>query len=286
MLWSLTKWNHKLSSNRLVRWWLRMTVLDRFIMVTAVNIVYIIASFFAFSFWLVNFLAHKLVEGAVSGPLSDYLGEEVVSGGSFILGFMNFNSAIIIFFEVIFTIVVWAFTIFFVIDLIWDFIVVRHDLRNLTAKNDVILATRGEYVGGYPQLPHSRFVYLIISGTQKNPYLGIMLPSLQKKEFKVPLLDVTGAKSGIDDKFGKPGIFNISLTGVTPSIWKGYRSVLNVEYTSAGRKYQVELGSFLRGNDEVQQWKNFLTCTQAEADIGEAPYGPWKSLPEEKESKP
>jgi len=282
MLWSLTKWNQKLSSNRLVRWWLRMTVLDRFIMVITVNIVYVIASFFAFSFWLVNFLAHMLVEGAVSGPLSNYLGEEVVSGGSFILGFMNFNSAIIIFFEVIFSIAVWAFTIFFVIDIIWDFIVTRNDLRNLTAKNNIILATRGEYVGGYPQLPHSRFVYLIISGTQKNPYLGIMLPSLQKKEFQVPLLDVTGAKSGIDDKFGKPGIFNISSTGITPSIWKGYRSILNVEYTSAGRKYQVELGSFLRGNDEVQQWKNFLTCTQSEADTGKVPYGQWKSLPKKK----
>ena len=286
MLWSLTKWNHKLSSNRLVRWWLRMTVLDRFIMVITVNIIYVIASFFAFSFWLVNFLAHMLIEGAVSGPLANYLGEEVVSGGSFILGFMNFNSAIIIFFEVIFTIAVWAFSIFFVVDIIWDFIITRRDLRNFTAKNNVILATRGEYVGGYPQLPHSRFVYLVISGIQRNPHLGIVLPSSQNKEFRVPLLDVIKAKSGIDDKFGKPsGIFNISMTDITPSIWKGNRSVLNVEYTSAGRKYQIELGSFLRGNDEVQQWKNFLTCTQSEADTGKAPYGQWKSLPEEKESK-
>ena len=286
MLWSLTKWNHKLSSNRLVRWWLRMTVLDRFIMVITVNIVYVIASFFAFSFWLVNFLAHMLVEGAVSGPLSDYLGEEIVSGGSFILGFMNFNSAIIIFFEVIFTIAVWAFTIFFVIDIIWDFIVTRNDLRNLTAKNNVILATRGEYVGGYPQLPHSRFVYLVISGTQRNPHLGIILPSSQTKELRVPLLDVTNTKSGKDDKFGQAaGIFNVSSAGITPSIWKGYRSMLNIEYTSAGRKYQIELGSFLRGNDEVQQWKNFLTCTQAEADTGKMPYGPWKSLPDKKESE-
>ncbi len=286
MLWSLTKWNHKLSSNRLVRWWLRMTVLDRFIMVITVNIIYVIASFFAFSFWLVNFLAHMLIEGAVSGPLANYLGEEVVSGGSFILGFMNFNSAIIIFFEVIFTIAVWAFTIFFVIDIIWDFIATRRDLRSFTAKNNVILATRGEYVGGYPQLPHSRFVYLVISGIQKNPHLGIILPGSQNKEFRVPLLDVTDTKSGTDDKFGKPaGILNISLTGITPSIWKGHRAILSVEYTSAGRKYQIELGSFLRGNDEVQQWKNFLTSTQSEADTGKVPYGPWKSLPKEKESK-
>jgi len=44
----------------------------------------------------------------------------------------------------------------------------------------------------------------------------------------------------------------------------------------------VETGSFLRGNDEVQKWKNYLTCTQAEADTGKKPYGNWKSLPEDK----
>lgn len=287
MLWSLTKWNHKLSSNRLVRWWLRMTVLDRFIMVITVNIIHVIASFFAFSFWLVNFLAHMLVEGAVSGPLSNYLGEEVVSGGSFILGFMNFNSAIIIFFEVIFTLAVWAFSIFFVIDIIWDFIITRRDLRNFTAKNNVILATRGEYVGGHPILPHARFVYLVISGTQQSPYVGIILPGFEPVIYKIPLIDITDTKSGIDEKFGKPAsIFNFSLTSITPSMWKGSRSSINIEYALTGRKYVVEIGSFIRGNDEVQMWKNYLTCAGAEADTGKKPYGHWKSLPEEKkESK-
>jgi len=96
--------------------------------------------------------------------------------------------------------------------------------------------------------------------------------------FDIPLLDMTGKVSGIDDKFGKPGILKFSLTSASTLIWKGYRAFLNIEYMFAGRKYNVELSSFLKGNNEVQQWKNYLTCAQAEADTGEMPYGPWKSL--------
>ena len=183
---------------------------------------------------------------------------------------------------VILTIIVWGFGLFFIVDLIWDFIVTRVSLGSLSSKKNVTLATRGEYVGGHPELPHSRFVYLVITGTLKNPYLGITLPNLQKwDEFKIPLIDITGTKTSKDDKFGEPGIFNVSLTSITPSIWKGSRSVINVEYTYSGKKYTVELGSFLRGNDEVQMWKNYLTCAQAEADTSVKPFGHWKSLPEE-----
>jgi hypothetical protein len=216
--------------------------------------------------------------------LSQYLGEEVVSRGTFALGFMNFVSWAIIAFEVVLTLGVWGLFIFFVVDLFWDFVATRRELASFSGRKDTILATRGEYIGGHPHLPHSRFVYLTISGTQGDPSLSIVLPGsvLKKgKEFRIPLVDISGTTSEIDGKFGQPGFFNISLTSITPSIWKGYRSVLLVDYTSAGRKYKVELGSFLRGNDEVQQWKNFLTCVQAEADSSEKPYGPWKSLPGE-----
>ena len=172
-------------------------------------------------------------------------------------------------------------SIFFVIDFIWD-LNTRRDLANIAFRNDVILATRGEYIGGHPSLPHARFLYLIISGTQKNPYLGILLPGFQPIEYKIPLVDITSAKSSIDDKFGKPASFlNLSLTSITPSVWKGNRSVINIEYASSGRKYIVELGSFIRGNDEVQMWKNYLTCAQAESDTNEKPFGQWKSLPAE-----
>lgn len=284
MLWSLTKWNYTLSCRRLVRWWLRMTVLDRLILVVAVSIAYVIVSFFALGLWFWNWATHVIIASAVSGPLSQYLGEEAVSRGAFALGFLNFVSLVIIAFEVVLSLAVWGLSIFFVVDLFWDFVATRRELASFRARKDVILATRGEYIGGHPQLPHSRFVYLTIWGTRSDPNLSIVLPGSvlrEMKEFRIPLVDLTGTTSEIDDKFGRPAFFNILLTSITPSIWKGYRSVLLVDYISAGRKYKAELGSFLRGNDEVQQWKNFLTCVQAEADSSEKPFGPWRSLPGE-----
>ena len=196
---------------------------------------------------------------------------------------MNFVASIAVFFEFVFLIFVFALSIFFIIDLVWDFLGTRRDLANIAFKEDVILATRGEYVGGHPSLPHARFVYLIISGTQKSPYVGIILPGFQPIEYKIPLIDITDTKSGIDEKFGKPGIFNFSLTSITPSVWKGSRTAINIEYSLTGRKYIVEIGSFIRGNDEVQMWKNYLICARAEADTNEKPYGQWKSLPEDKQ---
>ncbi len=282
MLWSLTKWNYKLSTMRLVRWWLRMTVLDRFILVGLCNFMFLVYSFFTFFIWLMNYAGRALTSMTSSNSLLGSLGGSLPVGLKFLLGLLNFVSGIAVFFEVVFLIFVLALSIFFVIDIIWDFINTRRDLMSMTTKNNIVLATRGEYVGGQPQLPHARFIYIVISGTLKNPYLGIILPSFQPIEIKIPLMDITSAKSGIDDKFGKPGIFNFSMTSITPSIWKGERSAINIEYTSTGRKYIVELGSFLRGNDEVQMWKNYLTCAQAEADTNTKPFGEWKSLPEEK----
>jgi len=284
MLWSLTCWNHRLSTTRLVRWWLRMGVFDRLIIVIIANILHVIISFFVLMFWLANRLAHSLLIATTDNIFSQYLNldTEITTGVKFVLGFMNFISGTTIFFEVVLTIAVWAFSIFFVIDLIWDGIITRAVLRSFVSKPNVILSTRGEYVGGHPELPDSRFIYLTIDGKKECPYLSLVLPGLQGKEFKIPLIDITGTKTGIDEKFGQPGGFNIWMTSITPSIWKGLRSVLNVEYTNSGRKFLVETGSFLRGNDEVQKWKNYLTCAQAEADTGKKPHGQWKSLPEDK----
>lgn len=285
MLWSLTKWNHKLSTTRLVRWWLRMTVLDRFILVIVCNFLFLVYSFFTFILWLMNYGGRALMGAASSNDLfSSVISESIPAGLKFVLGLLNFVSGIAVFFEFVFLIFVFGLSIFFLVDLIWDSLGTRRDLATLVAKEDVILATRGEYIGGHPSLPHARFVYLITSGTQKNPYVGIILPGFQPTEYKIPLIDITNTKSGIDDKFGKPGVFNFSLTSITPSVWKGYRSAINIEFISSGRKYLVEVGSFLRGNDEVQMWKNYLTTAQAEADTGEKPYGQWKSLLEDKKN--
>jgi hypothetical protein len=280
MLWSLTKWNHKLSTTRLVRWWLRMTVLDRFILVIVCNFLFLVYSFFAFILWLMNY-GGKALSGTMSSELfSSVANSGITTGLKFVLGLLNFVASIAVFFEFVFLIFAFALSVFFVIDLIWDYLATRVDLANIGSKENVILATRGEYVGGHPSLPHARFVYLIISGTQKSPYVGIILPGFQPIEHKIPLIDITDTKSGIDEKFGKPSIFNFSLTSITPSVWKGNRTAINIEYSSAGRKYLVEIGSFIRGNDEVQMWKNYLICARAEADTNEKPYGQWKSLPE------
>ncbi len=286
MLWSLTKWNHKLSTTRLVRWWLRMTVLDRFIMVIVCDFLFLVYSFFTFVLWLINFGGRAFTDFTSSDSLfGSALETTMPTGLKFGFGLLNFISGVAVFFEVVFLIFVFVLTIFFIIDAIWDFIGTRRDLANISSRKDVILATRGEYMGGYPSLPHARFVYLIISGTQKNPYVGIILPGFQPIEYKIPLVDITGTKSGIDDKFGRPSVFNFSLTSITPSIWKGMRSAINIEYSLTGRKYIVEIGSFIRGNDEVQMWKNYLVCTQAEADTDKKPYGDWKSLPAERKKR-
>jgi len=285
MLWSLTKWNHKASTTRFVRWWLRMTVLDRFILVIVCNFLFLVYSFFAFILWLMNYGGRALMGAASSNDLfGSIISESIPAGLRFVLGLLNFISGIAVFFEFVFLIFVFGLSVFFVIDIIWDFLGTRRDLANISFREDVILSTRGEYIGGHPNLPHARFVYLIISGTQKSPYVGIILPGFQPIDYKIPLIDITDTRSGIDEKYGKPAsIFNFSLTSITPSMWKGMRSAINIEYSLTGRKYVVEIGSFIRGNDEVQMWKNYLTCARAEADTGEKPYGQWKSLPVEKQ---
>ncbi len=281
MLWSLTKWNHRLSTTRLVRWWLRMTPLDRFFLVIVVNFLFLVYSFFTFILWLINYGGRFLRSSYSSESFFGYALEESIPAGiKFVLGLLNFITGIAVFFEFVFLIFAFGLAVFFIIDLIWDALNTRRDLSNIALRKDVILATRGEYMGGHPKLPHARFVYLTISGTLNNPYIAILLPGFQPIEYQIPLIDITDKKSDVDDRYGRPsGIMNLSLTSITPTIWKGSRTALNIEYSFNGRKYTVELGSFLRGNDEVQMWKNYLTCTQAEADTGEKPYGEWKSLP-------
>lgn len=179
-----------------------------------------------------------------------------------------------------------AFFIFFIVDLIWNFFVTQNDFVSMEKRDDVLLATRCEYIGGHPELPDSRFVYFTLGGTKTKPVLSIIFSQFDDDKYAINLIDITDTKSSIDDKFGKPGGLNVALTGVTPSIWKGYRSTLIVEFVKAGRKYKAEFGSFSGGNDEVQKWKNYITCIMAEADTGTKPFGEWKSLPETKQKKP
>jgi len=168
----------------------------------------------------------------------------------------------------------------FILDTIVDLIVTRIQTNILTRKENIVLATRAEYIGGYPKLPHSRFVYIFLEGTRENPIVSILLPGLKGARFSIPVIDMTKATGLESDKYGSGGLA-IFLTSVSSTVWRGRRIHFNIEYTERGRKQTVELGSFLRGNEEIHNWKNFLVCTQAEADTGEKPFGHWKSLPQE-----
>ena len=241
MIWAFTKGSYWASTSRIVRWWLRMTVMDKFVITIVITLLAFITSLFTFLAGFSYWLSENLPKAA------------------------------------------FAFFIFFIVDLGWDFAVNQNDFAGMERRDDVLLATRCEYIGGHPELPDSRFVYFTLGGTKTNPILSIIFSKFDDVKFNINLIDITDTKSSIDDKFGKPGGLNVALTSITPSIWKGYRSTLIVEFVKAGRKYKVEFGSFVGGNDEVQKWKNYITCIMAEADTGTRPFGDWKSLPEDKQ---
>jgi len=121
--------SHQLSIKSRVRWWLRMTTLERFLLMIPVAFVHI----------------------SISGFLA--------------LDFMGFLPSLLKLFGILYSIFAWAFYVFFFVDLISNSFKISGDLEILKSRRDVILATRGEYIGGHPKLPHSRFLYLTIGGT-------------------------------------------------------------------------------------------------------------------------
>ena len=167
----------------------------------------------------------------------------------------------------------------------------RGDLNNLMAIEDrVVLATRAEYIGGHPDLPHGRFAYLTIEGSQQNPLLTISFPKQVRNTsdgttalgydcFNIPLLDIGKTSEKADSVESMTGTLLASLQEKPGKLFSQERVTLKVEYQGeAGRKHIVELTNFLRGSDEVRNWRNYLVCAQAEADTGYKPYGPWASL--------
>ena len=170
-----------------------------------------------------------------------------------------------------------------IVDGVVDWRDTRNDIAKMMSSPDVVLATRGEYIGGHPRLPHGRFVYLTLAGTLENPQLNIVLPQPEGKPdevFSMPVLEVEKTKERVLEA-EEEATGTIMLANVTfETQFIGQRSRLSVEYVGkAGRRHQVELGNFLFGDGEVQNWRNYIVCIQAEADTGEKPYGPWKSLP-------
>jgi hypothetical protein len=176
--------------------------------------------------------------------------------------------------------------------MIVDHFHVQGDLQKYIYQDDVIMATRCEYQGGHPQLPHGRFAYLLLEGTREDPNITIGFPAPPGQEpdhFSMPLLDYAGSRQerGIHDSpMGEAlqGIIgemtkNTSLREAAGKFLRPERITLTVLYKGAGgREHEVELVNFFHGNGEIRNWRNYLICAQAEADTGVVPFGPWKSL--------
>ena len=171
---------------------------------------------------------------------------------------------------------------FLIVDSIVDGRHVKADLSRLLTKPEVILATRAEYVGGHPQLPHGRFVYLLIEGYRENPNITMLLPAARGEDyerFPMPLLDFDTAEQKTEPNASITASILATLSEKPSKLFLDDRVVLNVKYTDeGGRKQNVELTSFFHGSSEVRNWRNYLVCAQAEADTGIEPHGPWKSL--------
>ena len=177
--------------------------------------------------------------------------------------------------------------LFWLLDAIVDHFHTNGDLNRLLSSENVVLATRAEYIGGHPRLPHGRFAYVTLRGRRENPMLAITFPgsSGQADDFEMPLLDVSEVRpeadrektlSGalIDQALGK-------MTNYTGGLFDKERVTLNVAFQGeSGRKGAVQLTNFFRGSYEAHNWPNYLLCAQAEAETGVTPYGPWKSLKE------
>ncbi|MHB1356214.1 MAG: hypothetical protein ACYCZF_09595 [Anaerolineae bacterium] len=257
MIWYFSKGNHKLAIQPWVRWWLRSGLFWRFI---AVIIIYIGLS-------------------ALSTPIKvmyQYMAMKMPYESRFLLiipSLLNLARQLAMF----------SLWVLWIIDSYMERKITRADIKKMMSMSNIVLATRGEYIGGHPELPHGRFVYLALGGTVGNPHLWINLPQDGGKEeirFGMPVLDLQKATQGVD-KTGDETTLSVALANITfRAKFPGEKAVFNIEYIAqAGRKRQVALSNFARGNDEVQTWCNYVVCIQSEAETGKPPYGPWKSLP-------
>ncbi len=175
----------------------------------------------------------------------------------------------------------WVPWLFWIVDAIVERQHTNGDLNNLMSHDDVVLATRAEYVGGHPELPHGRFAYLTLEGDRENPTMTITFPGPNEEDdsFDIPLLDIEKTKPESDADQSLTSTLLATLTERPGRFLAGERVTLNVDYHGpGGRKHTVELTSFYHGNDEIRNWRNYLICAQAEADTGARPFGPWKSL--------
>ena len=260
MIWERTKRDHNLSINPWVRAWVRGSWVVKALLTLGLTgflgMVWLMIRLVA----LGSSLGSGLLQQRGSSPL-DWLGS--------LAGFLFFLVPVVL-----------------VADRVHDDRVTRADITRLMAKPDIVLATRAEYIGGHPKLPHGRFVYLALGGSLEAPHVTLILPGPGETQdvFSMPVVDVEQATEGVGEAEETVSAMLAKVILETEVI--GQRALLNVTYAGEmGRRHVVELGHFLFGDGEVQNWRNHIVCIQSEADTGEQPYGPWKSLPSSQEMK-
>jgi hypothetical protein len=254
MVWWFTSTRHDLAINSWVREWIGGTMLDRWLQISVPGVIW-------FGFWF--YLALAAYNGA--------------GDNNGVLVLMLFGA------------LPW---ILWIVDAIVDHFHVQADLQKYTAADDVIMATRGEYQGGHPQLPHGRFAYLLLEGTREDPNLTLGFPAPPGQtpdHFTMPLLDfATTTESSkqhespmgdaVANMIGEMSM-NTALKEAAGKFLRPERVTLVVRYQGAAtRNHEVEVTNFFHGNGETRNWRNHMICAQAEADTGVVPFGPWKSL--------
>jgi hypothetical protein len=141
----------------------------------------------------------------------------------------------------------------------------RWRIGRFVRRDGGILGTKAEYLGSYPLQPHPRFVYLVLAGTRSNPEI---IMHVGRDIFTLPVIDVVGDRPAARDVYIH---WLYSLLG-------GHANLVIRYAGEAGRIYAVEFSSFWGGAIEAQKWVNFIVSSRYEAETGEEPYHPWKSL--------
>jgi hypothetical protein len=154
---------------------------------------------------------------------------------------------------------------------VFEVVYTRSRIRRLVGQYRGVLGTKAHYLGSQPQQPHSRFVYLVLAGTRTKPDVIMVVG---RDVFTLPVLEIVGDRPAARAEL-PPEVYVHWLFS-----FLGAQANLVIRYAGeAGRVYSVEFSNFWGGAVEAQKWVNFVVSSRYQAETGEEPYRPWKSLP-------
>jgi hypothetical protein len=188
--------------------------------------------------WLKGSSTDRLIQASLPGI-----------GWAFLWGIIGFAGNA----EVLFFTIGLAPWYFWALDAVVDYLHTNGGLNRLMARDDIVLATRAECVGGHPMLPHGRFAYVVLAGNRQNPSLTILYPGQENDEkFEIPLLDISelSPKSEHEESLTQQ-VFEPLLAKLTERpgrLFSPERVTLNVGYRGlGGRVHMVETHELLQG---------------------------------------